>query len=135
MEMLHTHGAMRATEVAERCRCDRQNIDRIVRGLQEEGWETSEIATLPATELKPSKIAKMKGDAPRKGHRIAILRMTEAGTKFMAAMFVRHKKVVKAFFRALDGREQQSLSFLCRRLIEGDPMKFISEMEFEDLEE
>jgi hypothetical protein len=56
------------------------------------------------------------------------------GKAYMKNVLQRHKKVVKAFMRALDGREQTSLSAICQKLILGDPMKFVSEMELEDVE-
>jgi hypothetical protein len=47
----------------------------------------------------------------------------------------RHAKVVKAFMRALMGREQLSLSRLCNKLRERDVLKFVSEMTHEDVED
>jgi hypothetical protein len=37
--------------------------------------------------------------------------------------------------RALHGREQLTLSRLCRKLREGDVLKFVSEITHEDVEE
>jgi hypothetical protein len=37
--------------------------------------------------------------------------------------------------RSLDGRQQQTLTELCRNVSDGDVTKFISEMEHEDVEE
>jgi hypothetical protein len=37
-------------------------------------------------------------------------------------------RVVKAFMRAIDSRGQDSLSRICRKLREGDIMKFVSEL-------
>lgn len=55
--------------------------------------------------------------------------------EFAERFLRRHAKVVKAYMRALEGREQQTLAELCRKLREGNVMKFISEMEHEDAEE
>jgi hypothetical protein len=64
-----------------------------------------------------------------------MLRLTSAGANFMARFLPRHGKVVKSYMRASDGRQQETLSELCRKLREGDVVKFISEMEHEDVEE
>jgi len=42
---------------------------------------------------------------------------------------------VKSLMRVLNYRQQQTLSQLCRKLREGDVVKFISEMTHEDAEE
>jgi len=42
---------------------------------------------------------------------------------------------VKALTRVLDAREQESLSRLCRKLREGDVLKFVAEITHEDGED
>jgi hypothetical protein len=37
--------------------------------------------------------------------------------------------------RALDAREQDSISRICRKLREGDAVKFLNEMRFEDVDD
>jgi hypothetical protein len=58
--------------------------------------------------------------------------LTESGEKFMHVVFPRHAKLVFAFFRALDMREQESLSRNCRKLREGDVAKMLDAITLED---
>jgi len=41
---------------------------------------------------------------------------------------------VKALMRAIDGRQQETLSQICRRLRAGDALKFVKEIMMEDEE-
>ncbi|MGA3292795.1 MAG: hypothetical protein ABSE45_02295 [Candidatus Acidiferrales bacterium] len=49
-------------------------------------------------------------------------------------MLPSHSKLVKSLLRVLDSREQMSLSRLCRKLREGDVVKFLREITHEDEE-
>jgi hypothetical protein len=53
-------------------------------------------------------------------------------TVFVADVLPNHTKMVKALLRALDGRKQDTLSRLCRKLREGDMVKFVREITHED---
>ena len=76
----------------------------------------------------------MSGE-PRRGRRIRAIGLTKSGKKFIGNVLPRHSKVVKAMMRALDGREQETMSRLCRKLRAGDVMKFVSEITHEDVED
>lgn len=134
MEMLERNGTMRTVDVAERCRCNRQNIDLIVARLVEMGYLLKQIMNLPPAEVKQTNLPKDRRGKTTAGRKIAIIGLSKLGRTMMKNVLKRHKKVVKAFFRALDGREQTSLSTICQKLILGDPMKFISELEHVDVE-
>ena len=56
----------------------------------------------------------------REGHRVGILSLTPRGEKFIELVFPKNAKVVKSLMRSLDGREQESLSRLCRKLRDRD---------------
>jgi DNA-binding MarR family transcriptional regulator len=120
LELLEREGPIRSTAMAERCQWNRQNLDVIVRRLAEDGWVRSELVSA-------------SGDGTREGRRVAVLRLTPSGAAFIKRFLPRHGKVIKAHMRALEGREQLTLSQLCRKLKEGDVVKFISEMEHEDV--
>ena len=66
---------------------------------------------------------------------MVLVRLTEEGEKLIAYVFARHRKVVKAEMRALEGREQETLSRLCRKLKEGDIVKFFKEIRMRDADE
>jgi hypothetical protein len=52
----------------------------------------------------------------------------------MSQVLPRHSKLVKSLMRVLDAREQGSLSRICRKLQEGDVLKFVREITMEDEE-
>lgn len=130
MYLLVDEGPMRATAMAKRCQWHRQNLDVVVKKLASKEWVESELVTAGA------EASEAQHDAPEErgnaGRRIAVLRLTDEGKEFMRRFLPRHGKVVKAYMRALDGREQRMLSRLCQKLKEGDVLKFISEMEHPD---
>jgi hypothetical protein len=61
--------------------------------------------------------------------------LTAVRKKFFREVLPRHSKLVKSLFRALDSREQMSLSRMCRKLREGDVVKFYREITHEDEED
>jgi hypothetical protein len=60
------------------------------------------------------------------------VRLTRVGKDVMKQVFPKRAKVVKAEMSVLDGREQKTLSRLCRKLRQGDVWKFIREMKIVD---
>ncbi len=135
LEMVYRDGAMSKSAIGGRLQCTRQNVDAIVERLEGNGWVRREIVSLPPAEIKLSHITKVKRDLPRQGPQVGLVCLTPLGEKFIGKVFPKHAKVVKALMRALDGREQEMLSRLCRKLREGDVVKFFSEMTHEDVEE
>lgn len=69
------------------------------------------------------------------GRPLSLLSLTKEGTAFASRFLPRHAKVVRAHMRSLDGRQQQTLGELCRRVSDGDVTRFISGMEHEDVED
>jgi hypothetical protein len=129
LELLHRQGPTLSMVVAKRYGWKRQNVDVIVKGLTEDGWVDAKRLSVP--ELEALGVDVPEGD----GRPLSLLSLTEEGSAFTGRFLPRHVKVVKAYMRALDGRELRTLSHVCRKLSEGDVIKFISEMEREDLEE
>jgi hypothetical protein len=64
-------------------------------------------------------------------YREGIVRLTATGKKFIGRVLPNHSKLVKSMFRVLDMREQESLMRLCRKLREGDVVKFLKEITVE----
>ena len=126
--MLYQDGRVTVPVAAERRGCKRQNMDAIVARLEERGWVCREVVTPPPAEIPESHLPKAQRGKRRVGGRVAEVRLTKLGTKFIGTVFPRHAKTVKAWMRALDGREQESLSHICAKLREGHFLKFISEI-------
>jgi hypothetical protein len=71
----------------------------------------------------------------REGRAIGIIRLTPRGQKFIGTFFPKHAKVVKSLMRALDGKEQVTLSRLLLKLRQGDIVRFVREIRMYDEED
>lgn len=128
LELLFRQGPT-AVGVAGRFGWTRQNLDFVLKGLADNGWAGSKRSSVRQMEALGVEVP--EGD----GRPLYLLVLTKEGTAFAKRFLPRHAKVVKAYMRALDGRQQQTLAELCRKLREGDAKKFLSEMAFQDVEE
>lgn len=135
LELLYREGALPVVDVARRRRMMRQSMHGLIDRLGRRGWVRRAIAVLPPVEFKEAHLRNSMRDEPREGRRISVVGLTKSGKKFVGIVMPRHSKVVKAFMRAIDSREQDSLSRICRKLREGDIMKFVSELTHEDVED
>jgi DNA-binding MarR family transcriptional regulator len=135
LELLYREGPMTLPVAAEKRQCNRQNFHLIVKRLEECGWLGREFIMLPPAEKRVSLIPKAQRGQPRRGRRVSALRLTPLGEKLIGRVIPKRAKLVKALMRALDGREQQSLSRMCDKLREGDVVKFVSEMTHLEVEE
>ena len=72
--------------------------------------------------------------AIKNGHAVGVLRLTPEGEKFVGTIFPKHAKVVKSLMRVLEGREQQTLSKLLRKLRKGDVVKFVQEIRMKEVD-
>lgn len=133
MELLYREGPMGMGDVARQRECNRQNLDVVVARLEDRGWVRRGLFRLPPVRIKKSRIPKALRGKRRVGRQIAMIQLTRAGEKFMGNLVPKHAKMVKAFMRALQGREQDSLSQLCAKLREGDVVKFVSEIRHLDV--
>ena len=131
LEMLYREGRMAMADVARARQHARPNLEVIVRRLEEHGWVRREFRRLPPVKRRESRIPKRLRGKPRVGRRVAMVGLTPAGAEFVGNVLPRHAKVVKAFMRALGGREQKTLSRICGKLREGDVLKFATEMMYE----
>ena len=135
LEMLYREGALTVPDVARRRLCTRQNINFVIASLEERGWVRQMVVRIPAAAIKESRLSKLRRGIGREGPRVAVVGLTKSGKEFAGKMLSRSMKLIKALMRALDGREQESISRACRKLREGDVMKFVSELMHEDVED
>ena len=112
----------------------RGNAHFWVARLARRGWVGQMVVAVPPVEWGRAHLAKSRDGKPRTGRRIRAIGLTKSGKKFIGNVLPRHSKVVKAMMRALDGREQETMSRLWRKLRAGDIMKFVSEITHEDVE-
>jgi DNA-binding MarR family transcriptional regulator len=128
LEMLYREGPMTVPAVSQGRRCTRQNVFFLSGRLAERGWVEREVLMLPPVDGASAETSENGDGKPREGRRIARVRLTPAGQRFIGTVFPRHAKVVLALMRALNAREQKFLRRLCRKLREGDVRKFLSEI-------
>ncbi|HTU35583.1 MAG TPA: MarR family transcriptional regulator [Candidatus Acidoferrum sp.] len=126
--LLCENGPMRMMEISRQMRFQRQNLDVIVRRLEERGWIRRVFVDLPAAEdeRKGSRTRGVK--TPKRRWGVGVIELTPEGEGFVGRVFPNHAKVVKALMRALHGREQQTLVEICRKLRAGAILKFMSEI-------
>jgi len=135
LELLYREGALSMPMIAGRRGCRRQSLDAIIAQLEERGWVRQIIVALPPAEIKESHLPKAMRGKPREGRRVGVVGLTPLGKKFIGNVLPRHSKLVKSLLRVLDAREKESISRICRKLREGDVLKFFSEITHEDVEE
>ena len=133
METIYRYGPQYQQELSRKFACSKQNVGRVIKSLVACGCLRREASRLAAAsaEADPSTPVGRSGcrsSSDRHGRQVVLVRLTEEGEKLIAYVFARHRKVVKAEMRALEGREQQTLSRLCRKLKEGDFLKFFKEV-------
>jgi MarR family 2-MHQ and catechol resistance regulon transcriptional repressor len=128
LEMLYREGPTHMSAAARKLECERQNLYVVVRTLEGRGFLRRVSETLPLVDNKRNRALKAMRDTEQRGRGVTRLRLTGAGRKFIANLFPRHAKVVKALMRALHGREQETLSKLCRKLREGLSVNYFKEL-------
>jgi DNA-binding MarR family transcriptional regulator len=132
MEVLHREGALPIADLARRRGCKWHNIAAMIQGMEGRGWLRRAIATLPPVEFKQAHLPKSRRDERRRGRRLTVVGITAEGKKFLGQVLPIHAKLIKAMMRALEGREQDSIYRLCRKLREGNPVRFFAELTHED---
>jgi DNA-binding MarR family transcriptional regulator len=132
LELLYREGALFISDIARRRRVHRAGVEVTIERLARRGWVGQKIVALPPVELERAHLAKFRRGERRQGRRIRAIGLTKSGKRFIGNVLPSHSKVVKAMMRALDGREQETLGRLCRKLRAGDVLKFVSEITHED---
>jgi DNA-binding MarR family transcriptional regulator len=134
LELLYREEIMTIPDAARRRRTTRQTMDVIVARLVECGWVRRVLIRLPPADPTGSHLPKSKRGEPRRGTRTSVVKLTRTGKRFVKDMLRSHSKLVKALMRVLSMREQKLLSRICRKLREGDVLKFVEEIRREEVE-
>ena len=134
LELLHREGAMFAPDIARRRRLHKQAVAVIVRRLTKRGFVLRKIVKLPPVEFQRAHVPTSKRDERREGIRTSVVGLTKSGKRFIGEVLPHHTKVAKALLRALNAREQDSLSHLCRKLRAGNPVRYFAELTHEYVE-
>ena len=125
LEMLNRLGSMTIREVADARHCSKQSAAHLVEGMKKRGWVEYEVEILPKrTELSAP------GERKLRGWRVGHIKLSTEGKKFVGQVLPRHIKVVLAFMRTLEWREQQTLIRICHKLQDLNAPRFFHEMEY-----
>ncbi|HXZ12502.1 MAG TPA: MarR family winged helix-turn-helix transcriptional regulator [Candidatus Sulfotelmatobacter sp.] len=134
MDTIYREGPQYLLELTQVLRTSKQNVGYVVERLVGCGCLEKAIVALPSITPVRSKRPKADGkaEASAEGRRVTLVRLSVEGKRFIAYVSPRHRKVVKAQMRVIEGREQQTLSRILRKLREGDVIKFLREMRMTD---
>jgi DNA-binding MarR family transcriptional regulator len=133
LEMLYSEGTMTVAAVCVRRRCQRQTLMFSTDRLRKRGWLEYEVTELAPVGTRASKAPMDRRGGVERGKRVATLRLSEKGENFMREVFPRHTKLVFALMMGLDARQQDLLSKLCRKVIEGNVVKLLREIRIDDV--
>ena len=135
LQVLHREGAQPVVELARRRGSQWHHVCDMIERLEKHGWLRRMKAELPPVEFKDAHLPKSRSDEKRRGRRLTVVGLTAEGKKFLRNVLSIHAKLVKAMMRALDAREQDSLFRICRKLREGNPVRFFAELTHEHEDE
>ena len=112
LEHLLLYGPMATGELAERIMFGDSTISVVTRNLEADGF--------------------LVRRADKADGRKAILHLTPEGKKMVEKILPKRGKVLRAKMCVLGKREQENLDRMCRKLAEGDALKFALEMTMDD---
>jgi DNA-binding MarR family transcriptional regulator len=135
LEILHRDGPLTISIAAEKLQRHLPNFRTTFLNLEKLGWVRRQSVRLPPAEIRESRLPKARRGKPRVGRRVGVISLTKMGEAVVGKVLPRQAKLVKAHMRVLSYKEQGKLSLLCRKLHEGDVLKFVSEITHEDVEE
>ena len=127
LETLYNEGPQHQQELSRKFRCSKQNVASVLKRLKNNGWIRRESASLPRTSETNWVNPKAKKERAAGGRRVVNVMLSPEGQRIFPDTFRKHSKVVKARMRALEGREQHTLSRLCKKLRQGDILRFVQE--------
>jgi DNA-binding MarR family transcriptional regulator len=128
LAILDHEGTLPLADVVRRRGRDREATYDVIARLETHGWVRRAFVKLPPVEFKRAHLPRSKKDEPREGRRMTVVGLTAPGKKFIGDVLTRYSKVVKSIMRGIHFREMESLSRVCRKLREGDVMKFVREI-------
>ena len=108
LEALLYAGPATLTEIAERILCTQSNATVVAGNCVKRGWIV--------LRAQPNDRRKLR------------VHLTPEGRRLIAKVFPLYSKMVRAQMCALNYSQQQALSRLCQKLVEGDAMRFVLEI-------
>jgi len=115
LEHVLLHGPIATGDLAEKIMFGDSTISVVTKNLEREGLVVRR--------------------ADENDGRKAIVHLTSKGKELIQSILPKRAKVLRAQMCVLGKREQENLERLCRKLAEGDPVKFLLEMTMVDEDE
>ncbi|HEY4739698.1 MAG TPA: hypothetical protein VIH76_03795 [Candidatus Acidoferrales bacterium] len=128
-------------EMSRRLNSEKANVAKVIRLLRMAGWVRSRRRRLPSRAVGARAAANDNGGRrpgrgkKARGRLVTMNALTEAGRAQFKMILARHVKLLKAYMRALDGREQLTLTRLCMKLRRGNILKFALELRWWERDE
>jgi DNA-binding MarR family transcriptional regulator len=132
LNMLYREGALPVVELVRRRGSKWHHVTAMVERMERRGWLRRARVWMPPVEFKRAHLPKSRREEKRRGRRMTVVGMTAEGKKFLRYVLSIHGKLVTAIMRALEAREMDSLFRICRKLREGNPVRFFRELRNED---
>lgn len=126
--LLYDQGAMSMSTVARYYGYTRQNIDVVVRRLERHELVKRELIRMRPKRRDEKLLPIAWRSRKRGGRRVSIVGLTAKGERLIEGLLPEHAKLVKAFLRTLDGREQESIIHICEKLRKMDVVRFTREL-------
>ncbi len=115
-------------EISREMQCQKGNVGKVVRRLEAWGWvRRMRRRWAPARGARSSRASKRSRSSEPLDRRIIRRTLTPDGRAELKRIHPKHVKLVKAYMRALDGREQLTLTRLCIKLRRGNIVRFAME--------
>ena len=132
LEALFREGPQYQQPLSVKFQCSKQNIALVFERLEKSGAVRRGRCRLPS-KADHVELGFPEGSGKNwRGRWISLVVLTPAGKKLIANVIAKHKKVVKAWMRVLDAREQETLARLCGKVRGGDSVKFVKDMRMVD---
>ena len=122
LALLHRDGPLTVSQAMAKRERDRKNTYFTIRQAEEFGWVQWQVTDYSADGGKDGPTTTDRHGGRRHAPRVGVVSLTPAGEKLIGKALPNHEKVVNSLMRALEGREHESLSHLCRKLRREDIM-------------
>lgn len=127
MIMLYRGGPISIGEGADKLGRFRQNLEETIQRAEEFGWVRRESERLPPTEVKETRLPKVRRGMPRQGLRVSRVSLTEQGERLIGNVLPRQEQIVKSLLVEMNSREMDSLVRICRKLRGAELLPFWGE--------
>ncbi|MGA9883361.1 MAG: hypothetical protein WBQ34_06565 [Candidatus Acidiferrales bacterium] len=126
MVLLHRDGRLRLSEAEAKLGRSRESVQETVYRAEEFGWVHRGVTSLPAAEIRASRLPKDRRDKPRLGRRVGTVELTPQGERLIGKVLPKQEGMLRALMGELDSREMESLIRICGKLRREDSFDKVS---------